>query len=115
VEAKKGLADLAEDDLKAFTTEWEVNAMGPLRTVVALQSKLKDGAKIVLLGTTLSSNANNKDGGIYGYRASKAALHNIGVTLANELKDKEALLGERGPYFLATKRLRYDHKLPVSS
>jgi len=87
----KKFGEFGEEDFANFTTEWEVNAMGPLRVVVALLPKLQEGAKVVLLGTTLASNASNKDGGAYGYRSSKAALHNIGHTLAIDLKGKQSV------------------------
>jgi len=58
------------------------------------------GAKILLLGTTLSS-FDQKDGGLYGYRATKAALHMVGLNLSIELKGK-ASVGVIHPGFVET-------------
>merc|ERR1711971_1227869 len=86
----KKLPDMTESDFQAFTCEWHVNCLGALRVVSVLSKHLADNAKIVLLGTTLAS-FDQKDGGLYGYRATKAALHMIGLNLSIELKDKASV------------------------
>jgi len=86
----KKLEEMTEEDFRAFTNEWEVNCLGVIRVVSALHEFLMPGSKVVLLGTTLSS-FEQKDGGLYGYRATKAALHMIGQNLAIELKDKASV------------------------
>jgi len=82
---------MTEADFQAFTKEWQVNCLGALRVVSMLQKYFVKGAKIVLLGTTLSS-FDQKDGGLYGYRSTKAALHMVGKNLSIELKGKASVM-----------------------
>lgn len=86
----KKLPDMTESDLEAFSREWEVNCLGALRVVSVLSKHLAQNAKVVLLGTTLSS-FDQKDGGLYGYRSTKAALHMVGLNLSIDLKDKASV------------------------
>jgi len=86
----KKLPDMTEKDFEAFSREWNVNCLGALRVVSLLSKYLAENAKVVLLGTTLSS-FDQTDGGLYGYRATKAALHMVGLNLSIELKDKASV------------------------
>ena len=42
---------------------FDVNSLGPIRTVEALDSKLHSGAKVVVMGSLLGSMGNNVNGG----------------------------------------------------
>ncbi len=65
-----------------------VNAFGPMLVVRALLKNLRAGAKKTVFSITsqLGSIANNKGGSTYSYRASKAALNQLNMSLSNELK-----------------------------
>jgi NAD(P)-dependent dehydrogenase (short-subunit alcohol dehydrogenase family) len=98
----KKLADMTETDFEAFTREWHVNCLGALRVVSVLSKYLpQENGKIVLLGTTLAS-FDQKDGGLYGYRATKAALHMVGLNLSIELKEKKHSVAVVHPGFVET-------------
>jgi NAD(P)-dependent dehydrogenase (short-subunit alcohol dehydrogenase family) len=71
------------DDIRA---QFEVNALGPLRTVRALRSSLGAGSKVALITSRMGSIADNGSGGYYGYRMSKAALNIAGASLAHDLE-----------------------------
>jgi NAD(P)-dependent dehydrogenase (short-subunit alcohol dehydrogenase family) len=64
-----------------------INSIGPLLVTKALMPNLRASqAKTVFTITSqLGSIANNDGGSTYGYRASKAALNQLMVCLANEL------------------------------
>jgi NAD(P)-dependent dehydrogenase (short-subunit alcohol dehydrogenase family) len=72
-------------ELDALRAEFEVNALGALRTVRACLPSLGWGAKIAVISSRAGSIADNLSGGSYGYRMSKAALNMAAVTLARDL------------------------------
>lgn len=78
---------LAELDFDAYEQALAVNTIGPVRVTHALLPHLRAGQlrRIVNITTNLSSIADNKDGGFYGYRESKAALNMFTRSLAAEL------------------------------
>jgi NAD(P)-dependent dehydrogenase (short-subunit alcohol dehydrogenase family) len=102
------------DDLNfvTMTEQWEVNALGPLRSVSALLSKLKTGSKIAVLTSRMGSIEDNGSGGRYGYRMSKAALNAGAKSLAVDLEPKGIAVAILHPGFVATHMT--DHKgIPV--
>ena len=80
--------DLARLDTDAVRRQFEVNALGPLQAVYALQVCLRDGAKIGLVTSRMGSITDNTSGSSYGYRMSKAALNMAGKSLAIDLRDR---------------------------
>ena len=66
----------------------EVNALGPLRVVHALQSSLDHGSKIGIVTSRMGSMSDNTSGRLYGYRMSKAAANMLGVSLAQDLRER---------------------------
>lgn len=73
-------------DFESIRRQFEVNAMGPLRTVYALRGNLAEGAKIGIVTSRMGSIADNDSGGSYGYRMSKAAVNAAGKSLALDLR-----------------------------
>lgn len=80
--SRETLDDLAEDRIRR---QFEVNALGPLRTVAALRGRLGRGARVGIVTSRMGSIADNSSGGAYGYRMSKAAVNMAGVSLAHDL------------------------------
>ena len=68
--------------------QFEVSAMGPLRVVQALRSRLHAGAKVAIITSRMGSIADNTSGRMYGYRMSKAAVNIAGVSLAHDLLEQ---------------------------
>jgi len=66
---------------------FRTNAIGPIHVAQALLPNLRAGSRrlVVAISSGLGSIADNRDGGWAGYRASKAALHQLVRTLAAEL------------------------------
>ncbi|AOP34244.1 short-chain dehydrogenase [Leptospira tipperaryensis] len=93
------LQTLDEDNI---ITQFLVNSLGPLKVVHALLPFLKEDAKLVFLTSRMGSIADNTSGSYYGYRASKAALNAIAVSLARDLAPKGISVGIFHPGMVAT-------------
>lgn len=79
---REGLDDL---DFDSIQSQFEVNALGPLRVTAALAPLLAPNAKVIIITSRMGSIADNGSGGYYGYRMSKAAVNAAGVSLARDL------------------------------
>lgn len=79
------LPDIKMED---FEHVIEVNAIGPVRVTQALLPSLKSGKGKLIVNITsgLGSIEQNRGGGQYGYRESKAALNMFTRSIAAELK-----------------------------
>jgi NAD(P)-dependent dehydrogenase (short-subunit alcohol dehydrogenase family) len=78
---------LSEVDIDDFNRVIAVNTVGPVRVTRAVLPNLRSGKRkmIVNITSTLGSIAENRSGGLYGYRESKAALNMFTKSLAAEL------------------------------
>jgi NAD(P)-dependent dehydrogenase (short-subunit alcohol dehydrogenase family) len=75
-----------EDALRTY----DINAVGALRVSLALLPHLRRGTarKLLHISTGMSSIADNKSGGFYAYRMSKAALNMMSRSLAIDLRSE---------------------------
>mmetsp|Transcript_9747 Transcript_9747/g.27283 ORF Transcript_9747/g.27283 Transcript_9747/m.27283 type:complete len:253 (-) Transcript_9747:21-779(-) len=81
---------------------FEVNTLGPLRVQQALLPQMRTpGGKVAIISTSLGS-ISDGSGGIYAYRASKAAVNMVAKTMSCDLKAKEIAVQVITPGFLAT-------------
>jgi NAD(P)-dependent dehydrogenase (short-subunit alcohol dehydrogenase family) len=78
--------DLAQLDTDLVRQEFEVNAIGPLRTVRAALPHLGAGSKVCLISTYRPGMGAAKRN--YGYQASKMAMNQLAVVLADELAER---------------------------
>jgi NAD(P)-dependent dehydrogenase (short-subunit alcohol dehydrogenase family) len=78
---------LPELDLAEVRQVFEVNCVGALRVSRAFLPLLKKapGAKLVHITSLMGSLADNRSGGAYAYRMSKAALNMASINLALDL------------------------------
>lgn len=74
-------------DFAAMERQFRVNALGPLRVTAALRHKLAAGAKVFVITSRMGSIDDNRSGGYYGYRMSKAAANMAARSLSVDLKD----------------------------
>ncbi len=82
-----GRGDKLEDvDFEEVERSFDINTIGPLRVTQALLPNLRKGKekKIINITSRLGSIQHNS-GGMYAYRASKAALNQLNKTLSHEL------------------------------
>jgi NAD(P)-dependent dehydrogenase (short-subunit alcohol dehydrogenase family) len=79
--------DLALEDVGRT---FDVNAVGPLRMVLALLPHVRrgQGRKLVHVTSGMGSIGDNTRGGSYAYRMSKAALNMMSRSLAVDLRDE---------------------------
>lgn len=82
--------------------QFNVNALGALRTVHALLPSLNRGARVALITSRMGSIADNTSGGYYGYRMSKAALNAAGVSLAHDLRPRGVAVAILHPGYVRT-------------
>lgn len=84
----RGYEEYESLDFDSMRYQYDVNALGPLRLIQAIDSYLGDGAKVALISTKVASLKDNESGGEFGYRMSKTALNMAGVNLAHALKPR---------------------------
>jgi len=93
---------LEEMDFDSILQQFEVNSLGPLRVVDALQDRLRNGSKVAIITSRMGSIADNTSGARYGYRMSKAAVNMAGVSLAHDLRPRGISVGLLHPGFVRT-------------
>lgn len=90
-----------DNDATTWARIFAVNVTGAFLTVRAVIPKLAANAKIALLSSRMASST-VASGSSYPYRASKAALANIGANLTVELKPKGIAVGIYHPGWVKT-------------
>ena len=65
--------------------QFEINTLGPLRTVRALRGLLGAGSKVGILTSRVGSLGDNTSGGDYAYRISKAGANMVALNLHHDL------------------------------
>ena len=89
-------------DFDLMRHQFEVNTIGPLLVTNTLLPFLKKRSKIAIVTSRMGSINDNTSGGMYGYRASKAAVNQVGVSLAQDLKKREIAVFLLHPGFVRT-------------
>ncbi len=97
-----GVDRLGALDLAELRRQFEINAMGPVRTVQALVPCLAPGAKIGIVTSRVGSLGDNGSGGMYAYRMSKAAANMAGLNLHHDLKAEGIAVLMLHPGMIAT-------------
>ena len=100
--------DLNFDDIQL---QFTVNTLAPLRLTELLRDRLSAGSKVAMITSRMGSISDNGSGGYYGYRASKAALNAVGVSLAKDLDDKGIWVGLLHPGFVSTKMVNFQGQI----
>lgn len=95
----EGLGSL---DFEAMERQFRVNSLGPLRVTEALLPMLGPGSKIGIITSRMGSVTDNTSGGYYGYRMSKAAVNMAGMSLAQDLKERQIAVALLHPGMVAT-------------
>merc|ERR1719282_651746 len=81
---------------------FEVNTLGVLRVHQAIDGQIKEGGKIAIVSTGFASIGDNTSGGVYAYRASKAAVNQIAKSMACDLKNRQISVVAISPGMLTT-------------
>ena len=80
------LQRLSDSPVEEFQRQMNVNLMGAVRAVSIVKPHVSKGGKIMLFTSRMGSIDDNRSGGFYEYRCSKAALNAFGVSLAYECR-----------------------------
>ncbi|MCK5893305.1 MAG: SDR family oxidoreductase [Endozoicomonadaceae bacterium] len=94
-------------DFSDIQRQFSVNTMGPLRVTLNLLANLGFGSKVIMITSRMGSMADNSSGGRYGYRASKAALNAIGVSLAHDLASLGVAVALLHPGLVQTRMVKF--------
>jgi len=86
-----------------MNTQFEVNALAPLKVTMALLANLSTNSKVLMTTSRMGSIGDNTSGAYYGYRASKAALNALAVCLSIDLKEQGISVALIHPGFVKTK------------
>ena len=89
-------------DFGRIEQQFQVNTLGPLRVIHALQENLEKGSKVGIISSRMGSLDDNGSGGLYGYRISKAAVNMAGVSLARDLESRGIAVVILHPGMVAT-------------
>ena len=100
-------------DLDKCRREYEVNTLGPLRVTQALLPLLDRGGKVAIVTSRVGSLGENRAGGIYGYRMSKAAANMLGVCLSIDLAKRGIAVACLHPGSVRTEMTRGIASSPV--
>ncbi|GAA6136851.1 SDR family oxidoreductase [Arenicella sp. 4NH20-0111] len=92
-------------DYKSVLSQFEVNALGPLRVSEVLMEHFSASAKLVMITSRMGSVEDNTSGGRYGYRMSKSALNIASVSLAHDLRSKGVAVGIIHPGLVGTEMI----------
>lgn len=101
-----GLDRLGQIDFDDMRRQFEINALGPLRVVQALLPCLARGSKVGIVTSRVASLADNSSGGMYAYRASKAAANMVGLNLHHDLSPQGIAVVLLHPGAVATQLTR---------
>lgn len=80
-----------------------VNALGPLFVTKAFLPLMVKGTKVVNITSLMGSIDDNRSGGCYGYRLSKAALNMVTKNLANDLSSRGIIVISIHPGWVRTR------------
>jgi NAD(P)-dependent dehydrogenase (short-subunit alcohol dehydrogenase family) len=75
-------------DYEQAKREFDINALGPLRTVEACLPLLTEGSKVGIVTSRVGSLSDNGSGGQYAYRLSKVAANMAGLNLHHDLSKR---------------------------
>ncbi len=98
---------LGKIEYQTIMDQFLINAIAPLKVTEILLKQLSADAKVAMITSRMGSIADNGSGQYYGYRASKAALNALGVSLAHDLKGRGIWVGLLHPGYVKTKMTGY--------
>ena len=94
--------NLQQMNFETIEEQFRVNALAPLKSIMAFLPCLKDGAKLGLMSSRMGSVEDNTSGGRYGYRMSKCALNIMGKSLSLDLVPRNISVAILHPGYVRT-------------
>lgn len=102
---------LPDLNLDSIRSQFEINALAPLKVCEAVLPLMSKGSKIANITSRMGSIEDNTSGGYYGYRASKAALNAFTKSLAMDVKDQGIAVCVLHPGFVQTRMVGFNGDL----
>lgn len=93
---------LMAGDFSSIEKQFQVNTLGPLKTLMSFLPQLNKGAQIAMITSRMGSIEDNTSGGYYGYRLSKGALNNLCQSLSFDLTPRSFTIGVFHPGWVQT-------------
>lgn len=97
-----GLDTLGELDYDDVRRQFEINTIGPLRTIEAAMPLLDKGSKVGVVTSRVGSLGDNGSGGMYAYRISKAGANMVALNLHHDLSKRGISVLALHPGMVAT-------------
>ena len=97
-----GLDALGAIDYDDMRRQFEINTLGPLRSIEAVLPFLAAGAKVGIITSRVGSLSDNGSGQMYAYRVSKAGANMVALNLHHDLSKKGIAVSALHPGMVAT-------------
>lgn len=97
-----GLDELGKIDYDEMRRQFEINTLGPLRTVEACLPFLNSNAKVGIVTSRVGSLSDNGSGQMYAYRVSKAGANMVALNLHYDLSKRGIAVAALHPGMVAT-------------
>lgn len=114
----EGVRTMDGEGLKAVASQFNTNALGPVRVAAALAGCIRPGGKLILVASRTGLPSRIKaagTGGMVGYRASKAAALAVGLILAADLAPQGVAVAAIHPGTILTDMYRSWHGLGAAT
>ncbi len=89
-------------DFERIEKQFQVNSLGPLKSISTFKDLLGSGARVGILSSRMGSVEDNGSGGMYGYRMSKSACNMVGRSLAYDLAPNNISVAILHPGYVRT-------------
>ncbi len=89
-------------NMESMKKHFDINALGALRTVMALVPKLGSGSKVGIVSSRVGSIDDNTSANNYAYRVSKTAVNMIGKCLSIDLANDGIAVALLHPGYVRT-------------
>lgn len=91
--------DISSDNMRLH---FEVNTLGPMKTILALRDSFKQKAKVGIVTSRVGSIEDNSSSNNYAYRVSKTAANMLGKCLSIDLKEQGVAVALLHPGYVKT-------------
>ncbi|MGQ8364397.1 SDR family oxidoreductase [Glaciecola sp. 1036] len=89
-------------DMAKMLEHFNVNTLGPLRSILALKPLLNSGSKVGIVSSRVGSIEDNTSSDNYAYRVSKTAVNMVGKCLSIDLKEDGIAVALLHPGYVRT-------------
>ena len=105
--------DMLDMDYDRIRRLFEVNTLGPLRMTHCCSALLTRGSKVAIVSSRVGSMSDNRGGGNYGYRISKAAVNMVGKNLSIDFEPRGIGVYLLHPGYVATGMVNFQGPVPA--